>query len=418
MSAQKQITGVPLLDLNAQFDSIHEEVREAIDRVLESQYFIMGPEVSSFEYCGSQHAIGCASGSDALLLSLMALDIGPEDAVITTTYTFFATGGAIARLGATPVFLDIDPISYNLDPNHVSAFLKDQHPLNEKLGIKGNEVKAIIPVHLYGQMAEMDSFMDLKKQYDVAIIEDAAQAIGSEYKGQRAGSIGDFGCFSFFPSKNLGGYGDGGMVTTNNDKLAEMLSVLRLHGAKPKYHHSMVGINSRLDAIQAAVLKVKLKYLDDWSDARREKAIIYNKLFLEASLSADYGILESSGEGTPPLADAKILEKYAEKIFLPQEKCGAPENNGRHIYHQYVIRTGEREQVMDTLAKNKIGYSVYYPVSLHEQECFRYLGYKESDCPVSSCASNTTLALPIYPELKFEQQEYIVRTIKKALNLS
>lgn len=401
-----------MLNLNAQYESIRAEVKEAIEHVLESQHFIMGPEVESFEkkiarYCEAEHAIGCASGSDALLLSLMALDIGPGDAVITTPFTFFATAGAIARLGATPVFLDINNLDYNLNPEAVELFLEDNHSLNKKLGITSGEVKAIIPVHLYGQMADMDRFTELGKKYNVAVIEDAAQAIGSEYKGKRAGSIGDFGCFSFFPSKNLGGYGDGGMITTNNSEMAERLKVLRLHGSKPKYHHSMVGVNSRLDVLQAAILNVKLQYLDEWSEARREKAMNYTRLFEENGLVGDYNLLVQN----LPSSNSAI-EQFKNKVFLPQELWGDPEKDGRHIYHQYVIRTGARQKIMNAFEDHNIGYSVYYPVSLHEQECFKYLGYEPSDCPVSSNCSATTLALPVYPELTHEEQVFVVNTIK------
>lgn len=414
MPTETTVTEVPLLDLNAQYDQIKDEVKEAIDKVLESQYFIMGPEVESFEnqvaeYCNAEHAIGCASGSDALLLSLMALDIGPGDTVITTPFTFFATAGAISRLGATPVFLDIDPYTYNLDPAEVRNFMAGEHPLNNKLDVTPKDVKAMIPVHLYGQMADMDPLMDIAGEYDIKVIEDAAQAIGSEYKGKRAGSIGDFGCFSFFPSKNLGGYGDGGLITTDDAEVAEKLHVLRLHGAKPKYHHSMVGVNSRLDALQAAVLKVKLRHLNDWSEGRRHTAQNYNRLFEEAGLAAS----------PEDISDAEksdcVFNDLQSKIIYPQEVEGAPDKGGRHIYHQYIIRTGVREQITQAFDEKNIGYSVYYPISLHEQQCFSDLGYDSSDCPVSNCASETTLALPVYPEITEEQQAYVVDTIKEVL---
>ncbi|WP_445665626.1 DegT/DnrJ/EryC1/StrS family aminotransferase [Fodinibius sp. AD559] len=421
MSIEESITEVPLLDLNAQYDRIQDEVKEAIDRVLDSQYFIMGPEVELFEeniaeYCQADYAVGCASGSDALLLSLMAQDIGQGDAVITTSFTFFATAGAVARLGATPIFLDIDPSSYNIDPDQVKRFLEGNHPLNEKIDVTPDEVKAMIPVHLYGQMADMDAFMELGDKYDIKVIEDAAQAIGAEYKGKRAGSIGDFGCFSFFPSKNLGGYGDGGLVTTDDPEMAEKLKVLRLHGAKPKYHHSLVGVNSRLDAIQAAVLDVKLKHLDSWSDASREKALLYNRLFKEANLQGDPNQIICDGSCAKEGKSSCNFVKNPKKILTPKELHGDPDNDGRHVYHQYVIRTGAREEIMNAFDKKNIGYSVYYPVPMHEQECFQYLGYEPKDCPISSCASNTTLALPIYPELTGAQQQYVVDTIKEILN--
>ncbi len=417
MSSDKDISEVPLLNLKAQYSNIQEEIQSAINEVIESQYFIMGPEVSSFEeqiadYCNVSYAVSCDSGSDALLLSLMALDIGRGDVVITTPYTFFATAGAIAHLGATPVFLDILPDSYNLDPEQVGKFLNDHHPLNKKLNIQAKNVKAIIPVHLYGQPADMGPIMELAQQNDIAVIEDAAQAIGAEYKNRRAGSIGDFGCFSFFPSKNLGGYGDGGLITTNDADMAEKLAKLRLHGAKPKYHHSIVGINSRLDALQAAVLKVKFQYLDEWSQKRREKALFYNQLFKEADLAIhtdqlNYLYRQKSGQ--------QSAEKNA-KIVLPKEIQGGPSRGGRHIYHQYIIRTDFRSEIMEALEAHHIGYSVYYPVPLHEQECFAHLGYEAGDCPIAHHASKTTLALPVYPELSDQEQRYIVNTIQKTIS--
>jgi dTDP-4-amino-4,6-dideoxygalactose transaminase len=416
MSSNKDISEVPFLDLKAQYSNIQQEIQSAINGVVESQYFIMGPEVSSFEeqmadYCNVSYAVSCASGSDALLLSLMALDIGRGDAVITTPYTFFATAGAIAHLGATPVFLDIRPDSYNLDPDQVEKFLSDNHPLNKELQVKRKDVKAVIPVHLYGQPTDMDPIMELAQQNNIAVIEDAAQAIGAEYKNRSVGSIGEFGCFSFFPSKNLGGYGDGGLITTNDDHMAEKLAKLRLHGAKPKYHHSIVGINSRLDALQAAILKVKLKYLDEWSQARREKALFYNQLFKEADLAADTDRLNVlyRQENGPTLGNKST------KIVLPQEIQGTPNRGGRHIYHQYIIRTDFRSEIMEALKAHNIGYSVYYPLPLHEQECFAYLGYESDDCPVAHHASETTLALPVYPELCGQEQRYVVDTIRETL---
>jgi len=420
MSSEKDLPGVPLLDLNAQYDSIKTEIKEAVDRVLESQYFIMGPEVSAFEedvaaYCGADYAIGCASGSDALLLSLMALDVGPGDAVITTPYTFFATAGAISRLGAVPIFIDIDPVSYNMDPEKLRDFLEGSHPLRHKFNLEELNLKAVIPVHLYGQMADMDPIMELAREHGLYVIEDAAQAIGAEYKGRRAGSIGDLGCFSFFPSKNLGAYGDGGLVTAGDPELAEKLRVLRLHGAKPKYHHTMVGINSRLDAIQAAILKVKLRYLDRWSDDSRAKALAYNRMIEEAGIAGDWGELSCMGGcGDMGQGSCSLKEKQG-LVYCPQETEGDPAKEGRHVYHQYVIRTGARQEIMDAFDEKNIGYSVYYPVPLHEQQCFRYLGYEADDCPVSTCASNTTLALPIYPEITAKQQAFVVEAIKEAI---
>lgn len=413
---ESTITSVPLLDLDAQYQTIKDEIRQAIDGVLDHQRFIMGPEVKELEarvadYCGTSHAVGCASGSDALLLSLMAVDIQPGDYVLTSPYTFFATAGAIARLGAVPVYLDIHPDTFNIDPAQIEAFMEGKHPLARRLGAKPEEVKAIIPVHLYGQMADMDPIMKLAKRYELKVVEDAAQAIGAGYKGRRAGSIGHTGCFSFFPSKNLGGYGDGGMITTNDDELAERLRVLRVHGSKPKYHHKVVGVNSRLDTLQAAVLKVKLQYLDEWSETRREKAQNYHRMFEEAGLTASYDQLDCS-EACASMGDEGCgLQSMPDKLITPLEREGAPENDGRHIYHQYVIRTHRRDELQAALKEANIGNAIYYPVPLHEQECFASLGYTDADCPASHCASRQTLALPVFPELTDEQQQYIVDTV-------
>ena len=361
---------VPLLDLKAQYATIKDEIKAAIDEVLESQYFILGPKVQQFEeeiagYCNVQHAVGVASGSDALLLALMAIDVGLGDEVITTPYTFFATAGSISRLGAKPVFVDIDPKTYNINPELIPEKITDK-------------TKAIIPVHLYGQCADMDPILEIGKKHNLCIIEDAAQAIGAEYKGRRAGSMGDMGCLSFFPSKNLGGYGDGGMVITNNAELAEKIRVLRAHGAKPKYYHSLIGVNSRLDALQAAVLSVKLKYLDGWSRARHQNAETYNYL----------------------LKGTDVITPYVE-----------PYNY--HIYNQYIIRVSKRDELHQFLNERKIGTAIYYPVSLHLQGCYADLGYKEGDFPESEKAAKETVALPIYSELTKEQQTAVVNAIKE-----
>jgi len=372
-----QVT-VPLLDLKAQYETIKDEIREAIDRVLESQRFIMGPEVEALEeevaaYSQTKYGIGVSSGTDALLVSLMAIGVGPGDEVITTPYTFFATAGAIARLCAKPVFVDIDPLTYNINPAKIEAAITPR-------------TKAIIPVHLYGQMADMDPIMDIAERYGLYVIEDAAQAIGAEYKGRRAGSIGHLGCFSFFPSKNLGGFGDGGMVVTNDPDLAEKVRVLRVHGAKPKYYHHVVGGNFRLDAIQAAVLRVKLRYLDEWTAARQRNAERYQQLFKET------GLLE--GENT---------------IILPYDAGW-----GRHIYNQFVIRVVEKRDELKTyLRKNGIGCEVYYPVPLHLQQCFLQFGYKKGDFPVSEQAARETLALPVFPELGEKAAKRVIAVIKE-----
>ncbi|MEW6209365.1 MAG: DegT/DnrJ/EryC1/StrS family aminotransferase [Acidobacteriota bacterium] len=366
---------VPLLDLKAQYQSIREEIRAAIDRVADSQHFILGPEVEGLErevadYSHCAHGIGLSSGTDALLVALMAIDIRPGDEVITTPYSFFATAGAVWRLGARPVFVDIDPETYNIDPAKIEAALTDRS-------------RAIIPVHLYGQMADMDAVMDVARRHNLIVIEDAAQAIGSEYQGRRAGSIGDMGCFSFFPSKNLGGFGDGGMLTTNNEELARRVKLLRNHGYSPKYYNKVVGGNFRLDAIQAAVLRVKLKYLDSWTAARQNNAARYRELFAEAGLTDDYG-----------------------KVALPRE---APER--RHIYNQFVIRSARRDELMAHLKERQIGTEIYYPVPLHLQECFAALGHSEGDMPSSERAARETLALPIYPELTDEMLRSVVASV-------
>jgi dTDP-4-amino-4,6-dideoxygalactose transaminase len=376
-----QVIPVPLLDLSGQYAAIREEVREALDRVIESQKFILGPEVEALEeevadYSGCRYGIGVSSGTDALLVALMALGIKAGDEVLTPSYSFFATAGCVERLGAKPVFVDIDPDTYNISPEKFEAAITTR-------------TRAVIPVHLYGQMAEMDQLMEIASRHRIHVIEDAAQAIGAEYKGRRAGSLGDLGCLSFFPSKNLGGFGDGGMVTTNNAELAERVRLLRNHGDSPKYYHKMVGGNFRLDAIQAAVLRVKLRHLDEWIDARQRNAANYKKLFTEAGLSASNG---------------------REGIRLPVE---APER--RHTYNYFVIATKGRDALREFLTERRIGTEIYYPVPLHRQECFAGLGYGEGDFPVSEMMARETLALPIYPELTLPQQERVVQTIKESL---
>lgn len=363
---------VPLLDLKAQYATIRDEIEPVVKDVFESQYFILGPKVKEFEqevanYCGADYATGCASGTDALLLALMALDIQPGNEVITSPYTFFATGGSIARLGAKIVFCDIKPDTYNLDPGHLDYLITER-------------TKAIIPVHLYGLIAEMDRINEIAGEHSIPVVEDAAQAIGATVPYGRAGSLGTIGCFSFFPSKNLGGAGDGGMVVTNDQDIAERLGILRGHGSKPKYYHSIVGINSRLDALQAAVLQVKLRHLDSWSAARRANAYTYGRLFAGRDLS--------------------------DKVTLPV----IPDGYG-HIFNQFVIRVKDRDVLREYLRENGVGTEIYYPVPLHLQECFAELGYHEGDMPESEDAAKTTLALPIYPELTGDMQEYVVETI-------
>lgn len=364
---------VPLLDLKVQNDALRTEVDAAIKKVLDSNGFILGSEVAELEkelaaYCQTDFAIGCASGTDALLLALMAYDIGAGDEVITTPYSFFATASSVTRLGAKPVFIDINSTTYNLDVSQVEAKITER-------------TKAIQPVHLYGQCAEMSFLKEIADKHNVPIVEDAAQAIGAECDGKRAGDIGAIGCFSFYPSKNLGAMGDAGFMTTNDEALAQKLFALRVHGSFERYYHKWVGLNSRLDAMQAAILRVKLPHLDAWTEARQRNAATYRELFIDKGLT--------------------------EAIHLPVKY-----DNGRHIYNQFVIRVADkRDELKQFLQENDIGSDIYYPVSLHLQECFAYLGYKAGDFPESERASRETLALPIYPELKTEQQEFVVDKI-------
>lgn len=369
---------VPLLDLKAQYATIKDEILAAMVEVMESQHFILGPKVEECEkaiakYSSCQFAVGVTSGSDALIACLMAENIGPGDEVITTPYTFFATVGAISRLGATPVFVDIDPVSYNIDVSRIAGKIS-------------KKTRAIIPVHLYGQMADMDPIMALAESHKLVVIEDAAQAIGSEYKGRRAGSIGHYGCFSFFPSKNLGAAGDGGMIVTSDAQRAERLRVLRAHGSKPKYFHKVVGGNFRLDALQAAIVSAKLPHLDSWTEGRQRNAKAYDRLFAEAGLV-------DSGDGKS-------------HVTLPKVAMN------RHIFNQYVIRVPERDQLQNYLKNHGVGTEVYYPVPMHIQECFAYLGHKTGDFPESESAANETLALPIFPELTDAQLQYVVNCVR------
>lgn len=382
---------VPLLDLKPQYQSLKKELDEAIIRVAESQYFIMGPELSEMEkefqkYLNVKHAWGVSSGTDALLLALMALDIKPGDEVIVPTYSFFATAGVVARLFATPVFVENDPVTFNIDP-------KD---FERKITPK---TKAVIPVHLFGQSAEMDEIMKIANTHNLYVIEDAAQAIGTQYKdGRFVGTIGHIGCFSFFPSKNLGGYGDGGLIVTNDDKLSEIIRIKRVHGGEPKYYHKVIGGNFRLDAIQAAVLRVKLPHLQSWSEKRQQNAKRYNQLFIEAGLAEEPG---------------KTKFDSRNKVLLPK---AVYENSGvknYHIYNQYKIRVEKRDALREFMTKHEIGTEIYYPVPFHLQECFADLGYKRGDFPISEFSANTSIALPIYPELADEQLQFVVSTIKK-----
>ncbi len=370
---------VPLLDLKAQYATIREELRPLLEDLYDSQHFILGPHVERLEremadYCGAGAAVGVSSGSDALIISLMAAGIEAGDRVLTTPFTFFATAGAIARVGARPVFADIQPDTYNLDPAAVAATIEAMAPGERQT------LKAVIPVHLYGQCADMDPIEKIADTFGLRVIEDAAQAIGAEYKGRRAGSLGDYGCFSFFPSKNLGAFGDGGMVTTTDGERRHELVILRGHGAEPKYYHQRIGGNFRLDALQAVVLSVKLTYLDEWSRGRQQNADRYRRLIGEAGLG--------------------------ERIMPPAA------GRDRHIYNQFVIRVPRRrDELRDFLTEKGIGTEIYYPVPLHLQACFADLGYRRGDFPVAESAAEQTLALPIFPELTDSQLQYVIGSI-------
>ena len=364
---------VPLLDLKPQYEQIRAEVEPVVLDICQSQAFIMGPKVQECEaavaaYCRATHGVGMSSGSDALIVALMAEGIGPGDEVITTPYTFFATVGAIARVGAKAVFVDVEPETFNIDGSKLEAAVTAR-------------TKAIIPVHLYGQMADMDAVMTVAHQHKLVVIEDAAQAIGAEWKGRRAGSIGDYGCFSFFPSKNLGCFGDGGLVTMQDAAKARKVTILRNHGMDPKYYHREIGGNFRLDALQAAVVTIKLNYLDGWTKARQANAARYEQLFAQTSVV-------KSG-----------------KVVLPVVKTN------RHIYNQFIIRAEQRDGLLAHLRSRDIGTEIYYPVPLHLQDCFRSLGHREGDFPESEKASKETLALPIYPDLTAEMAQWVVEAI-------
>jgi dTDP-4-amino-4,6-dideoxygalactose transaminase len=359
---------VPLLDLKRQYQSIKNEIDGAVFKVLEGTQFILGPEVKAFEenvakHCGTKYAIGVASGTDALLLSLRACGVGSGDEVIIPAFTFFATAGVVSRLGATPAFVDIDPDTYNIDPQLIEKKI-------------GKKTKAIIPVHLFGQCVDMDPILEIARKHNLKVVEDAAQAIGAKYKDKKAGTMGDLGCFSFFPSKNLGGAGDGGMVVTNDESLADLVRKLRVHGATQKYFHSMVGYNSRLDTLQAAILDVKLRYLDQWSAKRNEKAKNYDRAF----------------------QGLDIITPKVEKF-----------NN--HIYHQYTIAVKNRDGLKEHLTKNQIGWAIYYPLPLHLQECYKSLGNRKGDLPVSEKRADEVISLPIFPELTQVEQEFVITSV-------
>jgi len=373
-------TKVPFFDLTSQFQSIEGEIRTALDGVFKTQQFILGPQVEDLErviaeYCKTRYAIGVASGSDALLLSLMALGIGPGDEVILPPFTFFATAGVVSRVGANPVFVDIDPNTYNIDPSKIEAEVTSR-------------TKAIMPVHLFGQCADMEPLLQIAKEKQLYVIEDAAQALGAEYRpprypeGRRAGQMGDLGCFSFYPTKNLGAFGDAGMVVTDHPQLAERVRILRVHGNQPKYFHKWIGANSRLDTIQAAILLVKFRHLERWTIERQKRAARYQSLFQDLLASVP-------GLGLPKI-----------------------QYENRHIFNQYVIRVPERNRLKEFLLKEGIGTDIYYPLPLHLQECYAFLKHRQGDFPISERASEETLALPIYPELTEEQQGRVVDQIK------
>jgi dTDP-4-amino-4,6-dideoxygalactose transaminase len=383
-----RVDSVPLLDLKMQYQQLRAEVLESIAQICDRQQFILGQAVKELErrvgdYSQCRHGVGVSSGTDALLLALMALDVRHGDAVITTPFTFFATAGVVSRLGARPLFCDIDPISYNISPAQVERLFEDGCVQRDGKPVhrdSGSTIKALLPVHLFGQMADMDALMATARRFGLPVVEDAAQAIGAEYNGRRAGSVGGIGCFSFFPSKNLGAFGDAGMCTTNDPVLAKRLEILRVHGGEPKYHHAHIGGNFRIDELQAAVLLVKLKYLDEWTSARQRNARYYDAAFARARIDAHVR--------TP--------------VVLP---------NRRHIYNQYVIRVQRRDELRQYLSAARIGSEVYYPIPLHMQECFGYLGYRPDEFPESLRAAKEVLALPIYPELTEAQLQYVVDTI-------
>ncbi len=385
---------VPLLDLRAQYQSLKPELEKAILNVAETQMLILGKEVETLEntladYCDSKYAVGVSSGTDALLMALMALDIQPGDEVILPTYSFFATAGVVARLNAIPVFVDSDPVSFNINP----ALIEEK--ITEK-------TKAIIPVHLYGQSADLDEILEIANRHNIPVIEDGAQAIGAQYKnGKRVGSMGLIGCFSFYPTKNLGAFGDGGLVTTNDEQMYIKLKQMRNHGMEPKYHHKFVGGNFRLDALQAAVLNVKFPHLHKWHQARRDNAALYNKYFKQYCLSEAPGITEFDANN---------------KVLLPKAIFADSKHPDNHIYNQYIIRVEKRDELRAYMSEHGVGSEIYYPVPFHRQECFAYLNCNDEDYPIANAFAESSIALPIYPELTKEQIEYVVKVISNFIN--
>lgn len=387
---------VPLLDLKLQYQSLKKELDQKMLEIAESQYFILGPEVEAMEkemadFLQSKVAIGVSSGTDALLLALMGLGISPGDEVIVPTYSFFATAGVVSRLNAVPVFVDVDPITFNIDPEKIE----------EKITIK---TKAIIPVHLYGQSAEMDKIMAIAEKHNLYVIEDAAQAISTQYKdGRFVGNIGHIGCYSFFPSKNLGCFGDGGLVVTNDEELGEKLKIMRVHGGHPKYYHKMIGGNFRLDALQAGILRVKLPHLDGWSEKRRHNAEIYNKLFIESGLAVAAGVTVFDDDN---------------KVLLPKAEFIDSGHKNYHIYNQYIIRVENRDEMRSFLSESGIGTEIYYPVPFHKQECFNNLETSKDEYPHSDFAADHSIALPIFPELTEAQISYVVEKIDEFVKMN
>jgi len=391
---------VPQLDLVTQYQSIKPEIDSAIIKVLRSGIVINGKNVKDLEnilaeYSGNKYGVGVANGSDAIFIALKALGIGQKDAVITPTFTFFATAGSVVRAGATPVFIDIEPDTYNISSEKLKDFVEKNCIFNKKNGQLTNQetgqlIKAIIPVHLYGQMCKMDEIMEIANKYNLKVVEDCAQSIGSEYRGKKSGSFGDLATFSFFPTKNLATYGDGGMITTCLEKYEDYCKIFRSHGSKPKYYHKFVGINSRLDELHAAILNVKFKYLDKWLEDRFQVARRYQKLFKE------YNLLD--------------------KIKLPLNDIYDLESHKGHTFHQYVIYVENRDKLQEFLQENGIGTNIYYPLCLHLQECFKYLGYREGHFPIAEKASKHVLAIPMYPEITEEKQEYVVAKISQFVN--
>lgn len=389
MFAPMNSQNVPLLDLTPQYRALKSELDAVLLQVAESQYFILGPEVERMEkamadYLEVEHALGVSSGTDALLLALMALGIGPGDEVIVPTFSFFATAGVVSRLNARPVFVDVDPTTYNIDPQKVAEAITEK-------------TAAIVPVHLFGQSADMDGLLAVAAERGIPVVEDAAQAIGTRYRdGRRLGSIGSVGCFSFFPSKNLGAFGDAGLVTTNDSELYERMRIMRVHGGERQYYHAVIGGNFRIDALQAAILSVKLPHLDSWSSGRRSNAERYRELFIAAGLSASAEQWEPE-DGHP--------------VGLPQAVYEGFGAENTHIYNQYVVRVPHRDDLRTWLTEKGVGSAVYYPVPFHRQECFSDLGYATDAFPVAERAAEQVLALPVYPELADEQLQYVVEMI-------